>query len=85
MLEVGGDTTMLIDQPYKMIPTASPVVFPSESPGSPSPSAPVTIVNDGIVPLVIGQAAIVGFLTATSSHSPATAARTRRSRRTAVA
>jgi alpha-tubulin suppressor-like RCC1 family protein len=51
--------TLIIGQPYASL-NATVLTFVSEPVGSPSSSQTETVTNNGIVPLQIGQAAIVG-------------------------
>jgi hypothetical protein len=55
-----ADHTLFIGEPYLKVTSANPVIFPSETPGTPSPSQSVTVLNNGVVPVAIAQAAIVG-------------------------
>jgi hypothetical protein len=54
-----ADHTLIIGQPYTSL-SATTLVFGSEPVGTPSTSQTETVTNSGIVPLQIGQAAIVG-------------------------
>ena len=51
--------SLIISQPHTSL-SAGTLMFPSESPGSPSSSQTETVTNDGAVPLEIGQVTIIG-------------------------
>jgi alpha-tubulin suppressor-like RCC1 family protein len=54
-----GNHTLFVAQPYAS-PSATTLMFSSESPGQDSSALTETITNNGLAPLVIGQDSIVG-------------------------